>query len=90
MTNIITYPNPFTKWINIRFSNGQAIRQLHVELYDLSGRLQATRSFETMPAGDHQLIIPIQGKQAPVSGVYMLKLVADGKLVDIIKVIKKE
>ncbi|MBE7173715.1 MAG: T9SS type A sorting domain-containing protein [Williamsia sp.] len=83
------YPNPFAERVNIRFLNDHNIRQFSTDVYDLAGRLQYRRSFGNLPAGNHQFSLILDEKQL-TPGIYFVKLLADGKVLETIKMNKRK
>jgi carboxypeptidase T len=72
-------PNPFNPAATVRFELAHAGRAL-VRVYDLSGRLVRTLVDEARPAGPQTVVwdgIDGQGQPA-ASGVYLVRLAADG------------
>ena len=88
--SVSAYPNPFTRLINLRFSNAASIRRFRAEVVDLSGRLLYSRSFGSLQTGSHLLTLLPDAQHALAPGVYFIRLVADEKVVDILKMNKKD
>jgi hypothetical protein len=70
------YPNPFNPSTTVRFSL-PAASNVKLAVYDLNGRMVDQLANGAMNAGRHTLTWNAAGR---ASGVYMLKLEADGKV----------
>jgi len=79
--NVNIYPNPFYSVFNVSIENEDPFLSVQFELYDLFGReLQSFTTTEkefTMNMGNYG------------SGVYLLRMIADNRDVEVIKIIKK-
>jgi len=79
--NVNIYPNPFSSFINVSIENEDPFLPVQFELYDLFGKkLQSFTTTEkdfTMNMGNY------------ASGVYLLRMIADNRDVEVIKIIKK-
>lgn len=81
------YPNPFTDFVNMDFSNTSANNNVSVEVYDLAGRLNYRKVFGKMPAGSNTLRISATDA-GMTTGVYIITLSMNGKPVKANKVIR--
>lgn len=72
-------PNPFNPSTTVRFTLARAAHA-RVDVYDVSGRLVRTLADEALAAGPHAVAWDglSQDGQAAASGVYLVRLVADG------------
>ncbi|MEO8583713.1 MAG: T9SS type A sorting domain-containing protein, partial [Flavitalea sp.] len=86
-TNGRMYPNPCTDFINIDFNNSAENNRISADIYDLSGRLSYHKEYGNLPAGNNTLRISTS-ESAMTTGVYMVTLNVNGKVVQANKVIK--
>nr|MBA4166625.1 T9SS type A sorting domain-containing protein [Chitinophagaceae bacterium] len=83
---VIVYPNPFKDIIMLGFFNNAAGNKISTEMYDMYGRLVQRKVYYTLPAGNN--ILRIDGTRA-ITGMYILALKIDGKIVRTVKMLKK-
>lgn len=74
--SLAVYPNPFTSEVNVSVELKSRAR-LTVEIFDMAGRRIATLNDGVANAGRHEF--KAGGETLGTSGVYMLKVSADGK-----------
>ena len=81
------YPNPFRDVVNIDFYNRAGTKATMVEVFDVTGRLVMRQQYSSLPEGYNTIRLSTpQGKLE--TGVYMLTLKVDGKVVKTGKLIK--
>jgi hypothetical protein len=81
------YPNPFSDVVNIDFYNKAGTKATVVEIYDVTGRLVMRQQYSGLPEGLNTIRMGTpQGKLE--TGVYMLTVKVDGKVVKTGKLIK--
>jgi fibronectin type 3 domain-containing protein/dienelactone hydrolase len=81
------YPNPFTGFMNLDFYNPSNANRISAEVYDLNGRLIYRQNFGNISAGSNTLrISPLQG--AHRSGMYIVMLRINGKMVQSVKMLR--
>jgi hypothetical protein len=81
------YPNPCTDFVNIDFNNSSADNRISADVYDLSGRLSSHKEYGKLPAGSSTLRVSAS-ESAMTTGVYIITLNINGKVVQANKVIK--
>lgn len=85
--SIKVFPNPVQRDFVITFYNNQANDPIAIEVYDPQGRRTYSRDYGARPAGNNT--ITISSYEARMrSGVYLVALKINGKLVKTVKVIK--
>lgn len=70
---VLVYPNPFTSGVVVAFEQGLE-EEITTELFDISGRLVQSATYEVKP----QLAIPLAGLS---QGAYFLRLSSEGRKV---------
>jgi hypothetical protein len=77
------YPNPFNPMTRIEFTLDETAR-VYLRIYDVSGKVVKTLVQEAMPAGRHTAVWNGEDEsgRTVVSGVYVCRLEASGKMVD--------
>ena len=85
--NARIYPNPFKDVVNIDFYNKAGTKATIVEVFDVTGRLVMRQQYSGLPEGYNTIRLGTpQGKLE--TGVYMLTLKVDGKVVKTGKLVK--
>ena len=84
-TDFILYPNPTTGIVTVQLSPETCSLNLEIQVYDVYGKLLGA-----VGANNHS---PLQGTQIDLSqyanGIYFMKLVSDGKVISVGKVVKE-
>jgi len=77
------YPNPFNPMTRIEFVLDEGAR-VYLRIYDVSGKVVKTLLQEAMPAGRHNAVWNGEDEsgRTVVSGVYVCRLEASGKMTD--------
>ncbi|MBC7848757.1 MAG: fibronectin type III domain-containing protein [Chitinophagaceae bacterium] len=84
---ISVYPNPFSDYVNVDFSNTSAGNNIALDIYDVSGRMVMKRNFGKLPVGANTL--RLSGAEAKLNtGVYFIALNVNGQVVSVNKLVK--
>jgi hypothetical protein len=77
------YPNPFNPMTRIEFTLDETAR-VYLRIYDVSGKVVKTLVQEAMPAGRHTAVWNGEDEsgRTVVSGVYVCRLEASGRMAD--------
>lgn len=87
LVKVSTYPNPFVDQVNFEFSNSRKSDQALVEIYDLSGRLVLSKSFNNLPAGRNTLTLDLSDHRL-LEGTYISALKVGEEILEVTKLIK--
>ena len=81
------YPNPFKDFVNLDFYNKAGAKTASVEVFDITGRLVHRQVYGSLPEGYNTIrLTAAEGRLE--TGVYMLTLKVDGKVIKTGKLIK--
>ena len=77
------YPNPFTEWINVKFSSASG-EQLVIEVMDLRGKVMAREVYRVSEDGLYSLDIPDNVRP----GIYIV-IIKQGEKVEFLRAVRK-
>ena len=86
-TDLHIYPNPTTGVVNVELGMDDSWKNAEIQVLDVYGRLLDVVAVETMPALSLQTTTIDLSQYA--TGIYMLKVVKDGNVIAIGKVVKE-
>ncbi|MEO6915511.1 MAG: PA14 domain-containing protein [Chitinophagaceae bacterium] len=81
------YPNPFVDKFTIEYSSPQKDSRVDVQIYDLNGKLVASKNFGSLPAGTSFLKMDINGKST-AKGIYIARVNVDDVPAKLVRLIR--
>lgn len=85
---IAAYPNPFNSTLSIDLETPVALKAASVAVYNMAGRAELVRVIGDLPAGRHQIRVPV-AQQSLQRGLYILQVTDKNGFRKVIKVLKQ-